>query len=136
MIHLLIFARVSRQPVARNPVSEPTPMNLKPVSMRLFKWSTPLPKAMPGATPEDRHASTTLSIALTTSGWKYSPLCPILGNKERLENYREDCLRYMESLGLESRVCGKCIKACTDSPVFMENRTRPRETASGVYYIK
>jgi epoxyqueuosine reductase QueG len=62
--------------------------------------------------------------------------CPILDNKERLENYREDCLRYMESLGLDSRVCGKCIKACADSPVFRENRTIPRETAGGVYYTK
>lgn len=61
--------------------------------------------------------------------------CPILGNKERLANYREGCLRYMESLGLESRVCGKCIKACVDSPVFGENR-KLRETAGRVYYTK
>ena len=38
--------------------------------------------------------------------------CPILGSKDRLENYREQCLRYIVSLGLESDVCGKCVKAC------------------------
>ena len=38
--------------------------------------------------------------------------CPILGSKDRLENYREQCLRYIVSLGLKSDVCGKCVKAC------------------------
>jgi epoxyqueuosine reductase QueG len=38
--------------------------------------------------------------------------CPILGSKDRLENYREQCLRYIVSLGLDSDVCGKCVKAC------------------------
>jgi epoxyqueuosine reductase QueG len=38
--------------------------------------------------------------------------CPILGSKDRIENYREQCLRYIVSLGLESDVCGKCVKAC------------------------
>ncbi len=32
--------------------------------------------------------------------------CPILGSKDRLENYREQCLRYIVSLGLDSEVCG------------------------------
>jgi epoxyqueuosine reductase QueG len=41
--------------------------------------------------------------------------CPILTGKDGLENYRENCLRYMESLGLERSVCGKCVKACLDS---------------------
>jgi hypothetical protein len=35
-----------------------------------------------------------------------------LANKDRLENYREQCRRYIVSLGLEHEVCGKCIKAC------------------------
>ncbi len=251
MIHLLIFARVSLQPVARNPVSEPKPMNLKPISMRLFKemcdgkiggitadgsficiayafpeyvidaiameaedgfdmerWSVyakayeTLNTALDGtaariaemvggfiipATPvvEGKIVRAVDYYPLAVShrvpaeqsgvGWrgrnelvvnpKYGcairlasivtglplerPLpvedgcgdcracldaCPILDSKEKLENYREDCLRYMESLGLENRVCGKCIKACADSPVFRENRTKPRETAGGVYY--
>ena len=38
--------------------------------------------------------------------------CPILGSKDRLENYREQCMRYIVSLGLDEDVCGKCIKAC------------------------
>jgi epoxyqueuosine reductase QueG len=38
--------------------------------------------------------------------------CPFLDNKDMLENYREQCRRYIVSLGLEHEVCGKCIKAC------------------------
>ncbi len=38
--------------------------------------------------------------------------CPFLANKDKLENYREQCRRYIVSLGLEQEVCGKCIKAC------------------------
>jgi hypothetical protein len=38
--------------------------------------------------------------------------CPFLDNKDELENYREQCRRYIVSLGLEHEVCGKCIKAC------------------------
>jgi len=42
--------------------------------------------------------------------------CSILAGKDGLENYRENCLRYMKSLGLERSVCGKCVKACLGSP--------------------
>jgi len=45
--------------------------------------------------------------------------CPFLANKDRLENYREQCRRYIVSLGLEHEVCGKCIKAC-----YMESVNR------------
>jgi len=38
--------------------------------------------------------------------------CPFLANKEKLENYREQCRRYIVSLSLDGEVCGKCIKAC------------------------
>jgi len=38
--------------------------------------------------------------------------CTFLGHKDKLENYREQCRRYIVSLGLEHEVCGKCIKAC------------------------
>jgi len=48
--------------------------------------------------------------------------CPILGSKDRLENYREQCLRYIVSLELDSDVCGKCVKACVSSKVFASER--------------
>ncbi|MEE8355323.1 MAG: hypothetical protein V3S09_05805 [Candidatus Bathyarchaeia archaeon] len=38
--------------------------------------------------------------------------CTFLANKDKLENYREQCRRYIVSLELEHEVCGKCIKAC------------------------
>jgi epoxyqueuosine reductase QueG len=38
--------------------------------------------------------------------------CSFLRNKDKLENYRESCRRYIVQLGLEANVCGKCIKAC------------------------
>jgi epoxyqueuosine reductase QueG len=38
--------------------------------------------------------------------------CSFLRNKDRLENYRENCRKYIVQLGLEGEVCGKCIKAC------------------------
>ena len=44
--------------------------------------------------------------------------CPILGSKVRLENYREQCRRYIVSLGLDSDVCGKCIKACYRTSIY------------------
>jgi epoxyqueuosine reductase QueG len=44
--------------------------------------------------------------------------CPILGSKDRLDNYREHCMRYIVSLGLDSDVCGKCIKACYRNGIY------------------
>jgi epoxyqueuosine reductase QueG len=38
--------------------------------------------------------------------------CPILGKKQNLANYREQCRQYLAYLALEDEVCGKCIKAC------------------------
>lgn len=38
--------------------------------------------------------------------------CPILGKKQSLANYREQCRQYLAYLALEDEVCGKCIKAC------------------------
>jgi epoxyqueuosine reductase QueG len=46
--------------------------------------------------------------------------CPILGSKDRLEDYREQCRRYIVSLGLDSDVCGKCIKACYGSSLYVD----------------
>lgn len=44
--------------------------------------------------------------------------CPFLKNKDKLENYRENCRRYIIKLGLKAEVCGKCIKACYRSSIF------------------
>jgi len=44
--------------------------------------------------------------------------CPFLKNKDKLENYRENCRRYIIQLGLDASVCGKCIKACYRNSVF------------------
>jgi epoxyqueuosine reductase QueG len=42
--------------------------------------------------------------------------CTFLAQKDALPDYREQCRRYINSLGLEAEVCGKCIKACAGSP--------------------
>lgn len=38
--------------------------------------------------------------------------CSILKKKAHLENYRENCRKYIIALGLDDEVCGKCIWAC------------------------
>lgn len=38
--------------------------------------------------------------------------CSFLRNKDKLQNYRENCRKYILKLGLEGDVCGRCIKAC------------------------
>jgi epoxyqueuosine reductase QueG len=38
--------------------------------------------------------------------------CPLLRNKESLEQFREGCRKYIMRLQLDADVCGKCIKAC------------------------
>ena len=42
--------------------------------------------------------------------------CTFLENREKLDDYREQCRVYLDNLGLEDEVCGKCIKACVYSP--------------------
>jgi epoxyqueuosine reductase QueG len=44
--------------------------------------------------------------------------CPFLRNKNKLENYRENCRKYIVQLGLEGEVCGKCVKACYRHSIF------------------
>ena len=47
--------------------------------------------------------------------------CPILKNKDKLEDYRENCRRYIVQLRLEAEVCEKCIKACYHHSTFSDN---------------
>lgn len=47
-------------------------------------------------------------------------VCPYLRNKEELQNYREQCRRYLVHLGLVSDVCGKCMKACYRDSVYRD----------------
>lgn len=39
-------------------------------------------------------------------------VCPFLRKKKILKNYREQCRRFIITLGLQGDVCGKCVKAC------------------------
>jgi epoxyqueuosine reductase QueG len=43
-------------------------------------------------------------------------VCSFLRQKDNLPNFREQCRKYMLALELDQFVCGKCIKACSDSP--------------------
>lgn len=42
--------------------------------------------------------------------------CTFLKHREKMDDYREQCRLYLDSLGLDDEVCGKCIKACIYSP--------------------
>ena len=45
-------------------------------------------------------------------------VCTFLRHIDRLDDYREQCLSYMNWLDLDDEVCGKCIKACVYSSKF------------------
>ncbi|MHA2297447.1 MAG: hypothetical protein ACXAEU_05990 [Candidatus Hodarchaeales archaeon] len=47
-------------------------------------------------------------------------VCPFLRKKEKLEDYRENCRKFINKLNLEGEVCGKCIKACYVSSKFRD----------------
>ena len=47
-------------------------------------------------------------------------VCPFLKNKENLEDYKENCRKFIFSFGLKHDVCGKCIKACFQESIFKE----------------
>jgi epoxyqueuosine reductase len=53
--------------------------------------------------------------------------CSFLRDKNRLENYRENCRKYIAQLGLEGEVCGKCIKACYRHSLF-SNKFKLRQS--------
>ncbi|MGD0802595.1 MAG: hypothetical protein ABSA11_00785 [Candidatus Bathyarchaeia archaeon] len=44
--------------------------------------------------------------------------CRFLKYKGKLDNYREQCRRYLVYLNLEDEVCGKCIKACIKESLY------------------
>ncbi|MFW9918779.1 MAG: hypothetical protein ACFFED_04220 [Candidatus Thorarchaeota archaeon] len=48
-------------------------------------------------------------------------VCKFIKNRDMLEDYRENCRRYilfLKSKGIEKDICGKCIKACYRSSIF------------------
>ncbi|MFC1804024.1 hypothetical protein ACFL0D_08695 [Thermoproteota archaeon] len=54
-------------------------------------------------------------------------VCTFLKYQEKLDDYREQCLLYMNSLDLDEEVCGKCVKACAYSPKFVSPKKLPSE---------
>jgi epoxyqueuosine reductase QueG len=61
--------------------------------------------------------------------------CTFLKHKERLDDYREQCRVYLDNLGLNDEVCGKCIKACVHSPRLVNAIEIPEvQPLNMVYY--
>ncbi len=52
-------------------------------------------------------------------------VCSFLRNKRRLVDYRENCRRFINALGLEEQVCGKCILACHRLGLFKDKFRLP-----------
>lgn len=46
--------------------------------------------------------------------------CKFLRFKDRLDNYREQCRRYIIHLDLDADVCGKCVKACFRDSIYRD----------------
>ena len=64
-------------------------------------------------------------------------VCSFLKHRDRLDDYREQCLSYMNSLRLEDEVCGKCMKACVHSPKFTSRmKTLPTNSLDNVFYTQ
>jgi len=47
-------------------------------------------------------------------------VCTFLRFKDRLDNYREQCRRYIVHLDLDADVCGKCVKACYRDSIYRD----------------
>jgi epoxyqueuosine reductase QueG len=47
-------------------------------------------------------------------------VCKFLDHKNQLDNYREQCRKYLVHLALEDEVCGKCIKACLKDSLYAD----------------
>jgi len=55
-------------------------------------------------------------------------VCSFLRNKRKLKDYRENCRRFINALGLEEEVCGKCISACLRRGIFKDQFRLPSST--------
>lgn len=61
--------------------------------------------------------------------------CTFLKHSDKLGDYREQCRIYINSLGLEAEVCGKCIKACVRSQRFYSKPEHNEEQSlSEIFY--
>jgi epoxyqueuosine reductase QueG len=61
--------------------------------------------------------------------------CTFLKYQHKLEDYREQCMIYMNNLGLDDEVCGKCIKACIHSTKFAAYQGLPNNyPLNSVFY--
>ncbi len=61
--------------------------------------------------------------------------CTFLENREKLDDYREQCRVYLDNLGLDDEVCRKCIKACVYSPRIANPPVVPAvQPLNRVYY--
>ncbi|MBN1216240.1 MAG: epoxyqueuosine reductase [Candidatus Lokiarchaeota archaeon] len=47
-------------------------------------------------------------------------ICPILNNKQSLDDYREHCRKYHIRFESYFKVCGKCIKACIYNSIYKD----------------
>lgn len=51
--------------------------------------------------------------------------CSFLNKKAELDNYRENCRKFINALNLEDEVCGKCIKSCYRQSIFKDQFQLP-----------
>jgi len=63
-------------------------------------------------------------------------VCTFLRHKDKLDDYREQCLAYINWLSLDDEVCGKCIKACVNSPRMNTLESTSELDLSPLFYTK